>query len=151
MDAADVSVEDGVMIAFLPANAEWSMLELPHMTLVYAGSKSKLGADDFSSLVKDAAGLALLTSPFSLMSFGIATFGEGTDQVKVLRLRATPELMSSRRFVERWNQSEPPFSPHVTIGPVTDYAGELPRSVFFNKLVVAWGQEVVAFGLGTSY
>lgn len=151
MDASDVSVTDGVMIAFLPTNSEWSTLELPHMTLVYAGSKAKLTANDFSSLVKDAAGLALLMSPFSLMAFGVSIFGEGTDQVKVLRLRATPELMALRRYVEKWNQSEHPFSPHVTIGPVTDYAAEVPRSVFFNKLVVAWGEEVIAFGLGPSY
>lgn len=142
---------DDVMIAFLPSNSEWCTLDLPHMTLVFAGSKAALSPADFSALVKDAAGLAQLTTPFSLFAFGVALFGD-TDPVKVLRLRATPELMAARRYVEKWDKSEHPFNPHVTIGPADTFVdGMIPRVVRFDKLVVAWGEEVIAFGLSSSY
>lgn len=150
MDASDVGPDDGVMIAFLPTNSEWSTLELPHLTLVYAGSKEDLGASDFSALVKDAAALALLTHPFSLQVLGVEMFGD-TEPVKVLRFRATPELMAARRYVDGWNKSEFPFKPHSTIGPASNFVDMIPRMVRFDKLCVAWGPEVITFGLNSSY
>lgn len=150
MDASDAAVDDGVMIAFLPTNSEWSNIDLPHMTLVYAGLKSDLGPADFSALVKDTAALALLTRPFSLNVINVATFGD-SDPVKVLRFRATPELMAARRYVESWNKSEHPFSAHATIGPVLEFVEVIPRIVRFDKLCVAWGKEVITFGLNSSY
>lgn len=148
MDASDVAVDDGVMIAFLPADeAEWSKLDLPHMTLVYAGKKSDLSPTDFSALAKDAATVALLTRPFSLKVMGIENFGEGFDAVNVLRFRPTPELLALRKIVENWNASKHPFTPHATIGPATTYVGVPPFAVYFDRLVLAWGTEQIVFSL----
>jgi 2'-5' RNA ligase len=147
MDASDVAASDGVMIAFIPRDDEWTKIDYPHMTLVYAGSKSDLTANDFSSLAKDAATVALLMHPFSLKSLGTAVFGDPGEQVNVLRLRPTPELLAVRQIVEKWNASQHPFNPHVTVGPATQFADAQPFAVYFDRLVLAWGDEKIVFSL----
>lgn len=150
MDAADISASDGVMIAFLPMNSDWSKVDLPHMTLVYAGSKADMTPTDFNNLCKDAASLALLANPFYLVSRGIQQMGPDNDRVNVLALQATPDLWAMRRYVEKWNKSDFPFSPHVTIGPVsplTSFIDGAPRSVGFDRMYVGFGDESLTFNL----
>lgn len=151
-DAADASTSDGVMIAFLPTTSDWCKIDLPHMTLVYAGVKSDLTPTDFNSLAKDAATIALLTSPFALNVKSVDVYGEGAGKVNALNFTATPELLAMRRTVEKWNKSEFSFNPHATIGPVTDLAPIYPPPVVgFNKIMVGWGDEQIVFNLNNKY
>jgi 2'-5' RNA ligase len=143
---------DGVMIAFLPNNADFTNVELPHMTLVYAGTKQELSPGDFNSIAKDAATVATLLHPFALRVSGSDIFGEGTTDnptVRVLKLRPSSEIMAARRIVERWNKSTHPFNPHVTIGPATHRFDELemPRFIGFDRVYVGWGDESLTFWL----
>ena len=139
---------DSVMMAFLPVDGSWSKLELPHMTLVYAGKISDRKISDFNAMAKDASTLAQLGHPFSLVVMGKVQFGgNGDDEVDVFRLISTPELQAQRAFVERWNKLEHPFRPHVTIGPVGSFVEFEPRTVMFDKIAVAWGDDQITFNL----
>lgn len=148
MDQQKAYDDNGVMLAFLPTYTEWCNIDLPHMTLVYAGQKDELQPGDFNTLAKDAASLAMLTRPFSLRVKGIEIFGEG-EQVKVLKLQATTELLAMRRFVEQWNKSQHPFNPHATIGPYASVVEVVPRILAFDRLMVAWGEEQITFWLNS--
>lgn len=141
---------ESVMIALLPITTDWCKIELPHMTLVYAGEIKNLKPTDFNDLAKDASMLAMLSRPITLKVTGVEVFGDwGSEQVNVLRLQPTPELWSMRRAVERWNASEFPFKPHCTIGPVGVQIQEMPRYLAFNRMLVAWGEEKLTFELNT--
>lgn len=138
----------GVMIALLPITDEWCKIELPHMTLVYAGDvedhENYEGA--FNDMAKDAAMLALLSNPITLRVKGKEVFGgEGEDRVDVLRLQPTAELIAMRRAVQRWNKSEWEFKPHVTIGPEGSFIEFIPRFISFEKIHVAFGDESLTF------
>lgn len=146
-DPADASASDGVMIAFLPMSAEWSKIDLPHLTLVYAGLKSQMSATDFNNLAKDASSLALLASPFYLVVKGVQQFGPDLEKVNALAFQPTPDLWAMRRYVEKWNKSEFPFNPHATIGPVTPFVDVVPRSVGFDRLYVGYGDDNITFNL----
>lgn len=149
MDPADVFSSGGVMLAFLPVNADWCKVDLPHMTLVYAGTTDKFTPTDFNNLAKDAASLALLASPFSLVVKGVQKMGPDND-VQVLAFQATPDLWAMRKFVEKWNKSEFPFNPHATIGPVsniTGYVDNVPRQVYFDRLYLGFGDDGITFNL----
>lgn len=138
---------DSVMIALLPITSEWCRIELPHLTLVYAGEVKDLKPTSFNELAKDASMLAALSNPLTLRVMGVEVFGDwGSEKVDVLRLQSTPELQAMRRAVERWNASEFPFRPHVTVGPTGTYV-EAPRYVAFNRIMVAWGKESLVFSL----
>lgn len=150
MDAADASASDGVMIAFLPMSSDWTKVDLPHMTLVYAGLKSDMNPTGFNNLAKDAASLALLANPFYLIVKGVQQFGPDNDKVNALALQPTPDLWAMRKFVEKWNKSDYPFNPHVTIGPVTPFVENVPRSVGFDRLYVGYGDENLTFNLRRS-
>jgi 2'-5' RNA ligase len=145
----DTSIDNGVMIAFLPSqdSAEYSTLEVPHMTLVYAGQRDDLSPNDYSALAKDAAAISMFTPPFTLVTTGVDIFGDDTERVKVLKFRPTPELLAMRRFVEHWNKSEHPFTPHSTIGPFNTDLAFVPRAVFFDKITMGWGKEYLTFSL----
>lgn len=147
MDVADAPTSDGVMIALLPTSSDWCNIELPHLTLVYAGTKDTLKPADSSALAKDAAALAAISSPFSLRVMGVDVFGPPEDRVKVLRFQATPELMSMRRFVEKWNVSQFPFQPHATIGPADQFVEIIPSFVGFDRIMVGWGDEPLVFSM----
>lgn len=145
MDVSDAPASEGVMLALLPTSTEWCKLELPHMTLVYAGTKDKLRPGDFNSLAKDAASLALLSRPFTLRVRSVDIFGGGEEEkVDVLRFQPTSELFAMRRFVEKWNRSQHPFNPHATIGPVGS-AQDVPTFISFDRIYVGWGDESLTF------
>lgn len=149
MDVADAPASEGVMIAFLPTTSEWCKQELPHMTLVYAGTTNDLSPTDFNNLAKDACTVATLASPFYLRVVAMEQFGEPGSLVDAFRLQTTPDLLAMRRIVENWNQSQHPFNPHVTIGPVG--SGNMlevkPQVIAFNRLYVGWGSEGLTFNL----
>lgn len=144
-------VTESVMIALLPITTDWCHIELPHLTLVYAGEKSKLKPGDFNELAKDAASIAMLSRPLTLEVIKKEQFGNWSedpgDMVDVFRLRASQELMAMRRVVERWNASEHPFNPHVTIGPVGTSVEIPPRYLAFDRILVGWGKETLTFWL----
>lgn len=141
--------KDSVMIALLPIVSDWCHIELPHLTLVYAGEKDKLQASDFNAIAKDACSLAALSRPITLQVLNKEVFGNWTDdpldQVDVYRLRNSPELMAMRHLVEKWNASEFPFNPHVTIGPTGTIVETPPRYIAFDRVLVGWGKEYLTF------
>ncbi len=139
---------ESVMLALLPISSEWCRIELPHLTLVYAGKKEDLAPGAFNELAKDASMLAMLTTPLTLRVIGTEVFGGRgyDDKVDVLRFQSTPELLAMRRTVERWNASEFEFKPHATIGPTGTFV-EMPRFVAFNRIMVGWGKENLTFSL----
>lgn len=146
MDGFDGSA----MIALLPTTSDWCKLECPHLTLVYAGETKDLQVTDFNELGKDASMLAMLSSPITLKVMGMEVFGDSVDgKVDVLRLQPSPELWSMRRAVEKWNVSEHPFRPHVTIGPTgtTSWSMDYPRYIGFNRIMVGWGDEQMTFSM----
>lgn len=147
MDAADESVSNSIMIALLPTTAEWCRFALPHMTLVYGGDKSKRKPQEFNDIAKDASMLSMLSRQISVRVIGKEVFGPPEEQVDVFRLEATSEVLALRRTVERWNASEFPFNPHVTIGPVGSFIEEVPRYIIFNRIMVGWGDESLIFWL----
>lgn len=150
MDVTDAPESLGAMIAFLPTTAEWCNIDLPHMTLVYAGTIDKLPPSAFNDLAKDAASLAMLTRPFALTVRDVDVFGD-EEKVNVLRFRATPELLAARKFVYRWNASEHPFNPHATIGPADSFIEHKPGIVYFDRIMVGWGEEQIVFNLNSKY
>lgn len=137
------------MIALLPVMTDWCCIALPHMTLVYAGEVDDLPADSLSELAKDASALAQISKPITLRVTGKDVFGgRGYDtQVNVLTLENTQEVWSMRRFVERWNKSEYPFNPHVTVGPVGQAVNNVPHMIAFDRILVGWGKEYLTFNL----
>lgn len=143
----ETSNSDGVMIALLPSgSSEWCHIELPHMTLVYAGVVDDLPPTAFNELAKDSASIAMLSGPIGLQVIARETFGENKD-TDVYRLRPSPELWAMRRSVERWNASQHSFNPHVTIGPIGTFVEFPPRYVHFDRIVVEWGDEQLPFSL----
>lgn len=152
MDVSDAPASQGIMLAFLPSNAEWCKIELPHMTLVYAGTIDKRSLSDFSALAKDAATISMLLSPFILAVAGLSVFGD-EEKVDVLRFRPTPELLAARRIVDKWNASQHSFKPHATIGPAQAHIDvrDYPRMVRFDMLMVGWGDEQLTFNLNNKY
>lgn len=137
---------DSIMVAFLPTTTDWCRQELPHMTLVYAGKVSDHSPGQFNELAKDASMIAMLAIPFVLKVQGLDVFGD-EEKVDVLRLRSTPELLAMRRVVERWNKSEHPFNPHVTIGPVGPRVPDMPSVIGFDRILVTWGVDHLVFAL----
>jgi 2'-5' RNA ligase len=138
-----------VMVALLPMTTDWCKIELPHMTLVYAGLVDDLKPTAFNEISKDAASLAMLSSPITLQVTGVETFGDPQDLVDVFCLRATSELVAMRRMVEHWNASEFPFKPHATIGPVgsRQLLPYVPGYLAFDRVSVVWGDDQLTFRL----
>lgn len=139
---------DGIMIAYLPTDGSWCKQPLPHMTLVYAGSLRDHDYSAFNSLAKDAIAVTRVTPPFSLDVTNIEVFGDGEEQVEVLRLSSTPELLRARELVEHWNASEyKQFKPHATVGRLGSARGHLPTKLHFDRIMVAFGNEEMIFRL----
>lgn len=143
------SAPQSAMIALLPMSSEWCRITLPHLTLVYAGETKDLKPPNFNDLAKDAASIAMLAKPITLQVTGKEVFGPELERVDVYTLRASTELLAMRRMVERWNKSEFPFNPHVTIGPPEpakpDYMN--PQNITFDRIMVGWGEETITFWL----
>lgn len=127
-----------VMIALLPTTSDWCHIELPHMTLVYAGEISSLTPGDYNELGKDTLRLSKSSPPLALDVIGVDIFGD-EEPVDVLLLEETPALTSMRASVERWNASEHPFNPHVTVGPIGSLEGTIPNQILFDKVSFNWG------------
>lgn len=138
----------GVMLAFLPTDGSWCQQPLPHLTLVYCGTIEELPITSFNELAKDAITVALQTNPFSLDVTGIEVFGENDEKVDVLTLKAIPPLLTARHLVEGWNASQHPFNPHCTIGPEGSAQGILPTRLYFDRILVGWGNRSLIFPLG---
>lgn len=138
----------GVMIAYLPTNTEWCKQDLAHMTLVYAGTTDQLKPTDQNALMKDALSAAAITNAFAAIVTGIETFGEGGEEVDVLTLYPKPDLLRARQLVERWNASQyKDFAPHATIGPKGSLVGTFPPVLYFDRIMVAWGDQQTVFPL----
>lgn len=141
----------GVMLAFLPTDGSWCQQPLPHLTLVYAGTIQDLAETVLNELAKDALTVARQTRPFSLDVTGIEVFGgdsEDNPKVDVLTLQPTPSILAARHLVENWNASQHPFNPHVTVGPEGSASGNLPTQLYFDRILVAWGNRNLVFPLG---
>lgn len=138
---------DSVMIALLPTSSEWCKIDLPHLTLVFAGEKDDLPETAFNELAKDACTIAMLSNRLNVRVLGSEVFGE-EDKVDVLRVELSPELLAMRKIVERWNVSQYPFRPHVTVGPVGEnpLMGH-PSRLVFDRVMVGWGDERLTFNL----
>lgn len=150
-DDADDDDAKGVMIALLPVTSDWCQIDLPHMTLVYAGTTDDISPLDFNDIAKDAASLAMLADSAYLRVLGYDVFGTDPERVNVLKLLPTPELLAMRRFVEHWNASEFPFSPHCTIGPVgTPLPEFMPRTLAFDKVLASYGTDNMIFRMDPS-
>lgn len=142
--------DESAMIALLPVVSDWCRIDLPHLTLVYAGEVKELKPTDFNELAKDASMIAMLSSPITLRVMGTEVFGGRgyDDKMDVFRLQPIPELMAMRRTVDIWNASEYPFTPHVTVGPEgSSVQVEKPTYIAFNRIMVGWGKEQLIFSL----
>jgi 2'-5' RNA ligase len=141
--------KDSVMVALLPVGSSWCKIELPHLTLVYAGEIKDLKPGDFNKIAKDAASIAVMNRPITLTVTGLDSFGYSEDQkVDVLRFQSTTELDAMRHVVESWNKSEFPFRPHATMGPVGTrmlVQQHIPEYVTFDRVLVGWGKETLTF------
>ena len=146
VDVSNGSAHDSVMVALLPTTIDWCSIDLPHLTLVYAGLKDDLNPTAFNEIAKDAAMLAMLTSELILPVMSKEVFGDD-EKVDVFRLQATPELLAMRRAVESWNTSTYSFNPHVTVGPMGSFVEFPPRVLVFDRIMVGWGDEQLTFWL----
>lgn len=147
MDPADAPANEGVMIALLPTTTDWCTLDLPHLTLVYAGTISDLKPTDFNELAKDACAIAALANPFHLTVQEKTTFGDNRypGPVDVFKLMPNTQLWAMRRAVEQWHASEFDFAPHVTIGPAGTNVEYPPKSIGFDRVYVGWGDDQLTF------
>jgi len=139
------------MIALLPTSTDWCKIALPHLTLVYAGETKKLNPGAFNELAKDAASIAMLSTPLSLRVTSREMFGNWSQKpeeaVDVFRLQPSSELLAMRRTVDSWNASEHPFNPHVTIGPPGTFVESPPTYLSFDRIMVGWGEDQLTFWL----
>ena len=140
---------DSSMIAFLPDQASWVQQELPHLTLVFTGPIAEAGPTLKRDLLLETSLLAAFVPTFWLPVLGVDQFGDGVDRVDVLRLLRTVPLDVARRMVESYSKSQhKTYSPHVTIGPVGSATQvDLPRGVFFSRVLFSWGDDHVVFDL----
>lgn len=129
---------NSVMIALLPVNTDWCRIDLPHLTLVSSGDIQDHPPSAYNEMAKDASMIAALSGPVTAGVQGTDVFGD-EHKVDVLRFHTTPELLTMRKLVERWDKSDYPFRPHATIGPAGQQAVVLPTSVTFNRIMVGWG------------
>lgn len=139
-----------VMVALLPTTDYWCKIELPHVTLVYAGEIPDLPLMVRNELAKESMSIALEYGPFSTNVLGTDVFGT-TDLVDVMRLNLTPELRMMRKRLEPWNRSEhTDYKPHATIGPIgsLDLIEEkLPIRLTFDRVLFSWGDSSMVFDL----
>lgn len=127
------------MIALLPVTTDWCKIELPHLTVVYAGEIAELSPGDYSDLGKDVLDISREFSPLCLDVIGMDVFGD-EEPVDVLLLEKSQLLLSMRAKVERWNASQHDFKPHVTVGPVGSLDGRVPNKLLFDRVHLGWGK-----------
>ncbi len=149
-----------IMIALLPIVSDWCKLDLPHLTLVYAGQIADQKPGAFNEMAKDASMLATLASPITLRTNGLDVFGgrnpddplgASDPMMDVIKLFPTPELMAMRRMVESWDASNFPFNPHVSIGPQGGGVPfPVPSCIAFNRVACCWGNDQLTFNMSSS-
>lgn len=147
LDPVDDQTNTDAMIALLPITSEWCKIDLPHMTLVYAGPIADQKLSMFNEMAKDAMSIAMLCGSIQLRVKGVQVFGPDDDRVNVLALQPTSELLAMRRTVESWHASEFPFNPHCTIGPVGTEIGYTPSALAFDRIMAVFGNETLTFWL----
>jgi 2'-5' RNA ligase len=136
-----------VMIAFVPTTTDWSVIDFPHLTLVYAGEKDNLRETAHNELLKSAVTMALEFPKFKLNVLTKTIFGEDDERVDVLTLTPLPDLLEMRKQVAYWNASQyKDYKPHVTIGPVGTLVNT-PKQIEFDKIAVCWGDQKTMFEL----
>lgn len=145
-DDSDADDVDGVMIALLPTTSDWCKIDLPHLTLVYAGLVKDMSPGDLNELTKDASAVAMMANPLSLRVVEKTTFGDA-EKVDVFRLMPTMDLWAMRRAVDEWDKSDFDFNPHVTIGPAGTPVDFTPQYIGFDQLVVVYGTDILPFRL----
>ena len=134
------------MVALLPTTSDWCRIELPHLTIVYAGEIKNLKPTDFNSMGKLASSISILMPPLKLKVTGIEIFGDD-EKVDVLRLLPSAELLAIRQMLESWDVSDFMFRPHSTIGPTGFTNKPIPDSLVFDRILVAFGDESLTFWL----
>lgn len=139
--------ENDVMVALLPTTTDWCKIELPHLTLVYAGTTDKLSVGTYNEMAKTVSSVAMLSGTIGLRTHGVEVFGE-EKKVDVIRLKPTAALWSMRNLLSQWDRSEHPFRPHVTVGPQGSTDMPIPSYLTFDRLSVHWGEEQMTFRLG---
>jgi 2'-5' RNA ligase len=139
--------DTSVMIALLPTTTDWCHIDLPHMTLVYAGEVKDLNHADHNEMAKLSLDLALACEPFSLVVMGVDVFGDEEDPVEVLVLRKDPEVLAMHSVVKHWDKSKHPFNPHVTVGQVGTTGLNVPDSIAFDRIAVCWGKSKLTYRL----
>lgn len=141
-------MNDGVMIALLPISAEWSKMDPPHMTLVYAGKEEDYKDADRIKLINAASSLAIMNSPITVRVLGLDVYGPSNERVDAFKLQLTPELAAMRSFVEMWNKSEYTiFDPHVTVGPSPSMVMDRPAYIAFDRVMLACGDKRYTFNM----
>lgn len=140
--------DDGVMVALLPTFSERAQVELPHMTLVYAGRKSELSSQSINALGKAASSIAMFTRPVTMRTLTKDVFGDGSGgnpKVDVLRFHPNLEVVKMRDSLQDWDTSKFPFRPHMTVGPEGSWQEEIPRFVAFDKVCFVVGDDKQEF------
>jgi len=139
-------------VALLPIISDWSQIEFPHLTLVWAGSASEMSASDKDALNKATFSIATMCRPITLRTLTKDVFGDGTTDnptVDVLRFHPNLDLIKMRATVEDWNKSTFPFNPHVTVGPVGTWNGVSPVMVAFDRVAFCIGDDHQEFRLSS--
>ena len=138
---------ESAMVALLPTTSEWCKIELPHLTIVYVGEIWDLKPSTQNDLGKLAVSISRAVSPLTLEVLGVDILGD-TDLVDVLLLRPNPVLLELRSAFEEWNGSDyKSFLPHATIGPAGSRPMVLPKTLTFDRIVVAWGESYLTYNL----
>ena len=128
-----------VMVALLPTTDYWCRIELPHVTLVYAGEIPDLSDSIRNELAKETISIAIDFQPFTVDVLTTEVFGE-EEKFNVLILETTTELKKMRERLAYWNKSEhKTFRPHATIGPVDSPIETPPARLTFDRILFRWG------------
>ena len=137
-------VNTSVMIALLPTTTYWAHQELPHMNLVYVGEVPNLRKSLQNELAKATLELSLIYSKITLNVIGLDQLGT----VEVLLLKPTPELLTMRKSVVRWNSSvKTDYNPHATVGPIGSSGKSIPSTLTFDRIVMVWGAKHLIYTL----
>jgi 2'-5' RNA ligase len=134
------------MCALLPTTSYWSKIRLPHLTLVYAGQIPEVSPSTRNELLKAAISISQNFGPQTIATKDFEVFGV-EDLVDVITLDATPDILAMRKILLYWNVSEHEFSPHVTVGPIGTFSGDIPETITFDRVLVAWGNEQTSYKL----
>lgn len=141
--------DDSVMVALLPSTATWCRIELPHLTMVYAGEIKDIKPTVRNEITKEAFSIAHTFGPLAAPVVRVGELGEADELVDALILEPTEELTRIRNLLKFWDRGKHPgFLPHATVGPQGAIVGlTVPHSLSFNKIAVSWGKERTEFVL----